>query len=442
MNRLAILGGPKIRSTPYPAHVTTDDQEIPEVLRVLKTGILSAFEGANTAFFLGGPEVRKLEQEWAERFGVRHAVAMNSATSALMASIGALGIGPGDEVLVPPWTMTATATAALVYHALPVFCDIEERSYGLDPRALQRAITPRTKAILAVHLFGHPADMDPILRTAQQHGLAVIEDAAQAPGASYKGRLAGTLGRIGVFSLNCNKIIQCGEGGIAVTDDEELALRLRLIRNHAESAITTGIVVKNLSNMVGWNYRMTELEAAVARVQLRKLDRLLEQRLHLVEVLTKRLQGLPGLRLPTVQPGCTHSYYRYAIRLDLNRIPVPGPIFAQLLNAEGMDFYPGYQPLYLQPIYQKQIAYGEQGCPFRCACGNRTEPVSYARGICPVAEQLQTEVISTEVVRPPLTPAEMEEIARAFEKLLGAGPDALLEAQAVLLEQVPEAQSR
>lgn len=430
MSRLAILGGTKVRSTPYPWHVTTDDEEEREVVRVLRSGVLSVFEGANTQYFLGGAEIKALETEWAEHFGVRHAIAVNSATSALMAAVGALGIGPGDEVIVTPWTMTATPTAILAYNAIPVFCDISEDTFNLDPDSVRRAITPHTRAIMPVHLFGHPADMGPLMDIAREHDLAVIEDAAQSPMAAYHGRVTGTIGDIGVFSLNSNKIIQCGEGGIAVTNDDELALRLRLIRNHAEAAIATGIRVKSLVNMLGWNYRMNEIEAAISRVQLRKLGRLLKERLALVEYLNRRLAGLPGVTLPAVRPGCTHSYFRYALRLDRALVPVSAPVLAQILNAEGMDFYPGYEPLYLQPLYQQRIVFGDKGCPF--TCGHYQGQVDYSRGICPVAERLRDEVVSIEVVRPPLGEHDMDEIAAALEKVL-SNPEQLLEAQARLI---------
>ncbi len=416
MALLAALGGQKIRTKPYPWHITTDQTDIKAALRVLKSGVLSVFEGANTPYFLGGKEVQSLEKEWAAAFDVRHAVAVNSATSGLMAAVGALGISPGDEVIVPPWTMTATAAAILAYGALPVFCDIREDTYTLDPEAAARAVTPRTRAIMVVHLFGHPADMDPLLRLARKHHLGIIEDVAQSPQALYKGRPTGTIGDIGVFSLNSNKIIQCGEGGVAVTNNKELALRLQLIRNHAEAAIDTGIRVKSLVNMLGWNYRMNEVEAAISRVQLTKLKGLLRDRLLLVNHLTNRLKGLPGLILPIVREGCTHSYYRFALRLDPRVIPVNGPTFAAALNAEGLDFYPGYKPLYLQPLYQKRLVFGSEGYPFQQ--GDVPSSVSYATGICPVAERLWSQVISTEVVRPPLRRKDMAEIAKAIEKVI------------------------
>ena len=414
---LALFGGTPVRTRPYPVHKTTGDAEKAAVLRVLDSGVLSGFEGTNNESFHGGSEVRALEHEWADAFCVRHAIAVNSATTGLMAAVGAAGIAPGDEVIVTPFTMSGTIAAILAYQAIPVFVDVTLDTFNLDPAMIEEKITPRTRAILAVDIFGHPADMGPTNAIAKQHGLLVIEDAAQAPGARYQGRLAGTLADIGVFSLNSNKHIQCGEGGVIVTDDDTLAQRARLIRNHAEAVIASGMHVDSLDNMVGFNFRMTELEAAVARCQLTKLDDLLGARLRLVEHLNARLEGIPGVTAAAVRPGCTHVYYRYAISLNRTLVPIPAGEVVRALNAEGLEFYVSYmKPLYLQPLFQKRIAFGPHGAPFtragEDACG------AYGRGLCPRAETLEDFLISTEIVRPPQTTADMDEIADGLLKVL------------------------
>lgn len=417
MGTLALVGGKPVRTQPYPFHCTTGDEEKEAVLRVLDRGVLSAFEGTNNQNFLGGLEVRSLEEEWGRKFGVKHAVAVNSATSGLLAAVGAAGVGPGDEVIVTPVTMTGTIAAILGCNAVPVFADVEMDTFNLDPSAVERALSPRTKAILVVHLLGHPTDLNPILRMAKRRNILVIEDAAQSPGALYHGKLAGTLGELGVFSLNCNKHIQSGEGGIVVTNDDELAKRVRLIRNHAEAVIATGMRVDSLVNMLGFNLRMTELEAAVARCQLNKLDGLLAQRQELVAYLTRRLQGIPGLKLPTVKPGCTHVYYRYAMLLDRTVVSVSAVDVVRALNAEGLDFYTSFtKPLYLQPMFQQQITYGDRGCPTKCPWYEGR--ANYAKGICPHAERLADLMISTEIVRPPLTHADIDEIHDGIVKVL------------------------
>ncbi|MBM3946873.1 MAG: DegT/DnrJ/EryC1/StrS family aminotransferase, partial [SAR202 cluster bacterium] len=237
MAKLAIRGGTPVRSQPFPSYRTIGEEEKLAVMEVMDRGVLSQFQGEDGPNFLGGPKVRELEKTWCDYLGTRHAVAVNSATSGLNAAIGALGIAPGDEVICTPYTMSASATCALVYHAIPVFADVDADTFNLDPEAVRRVITPRTRAIVVVHLFGQPANMDGIMAIAREHHLKVVEDAAQAPGATYKGRPVGTIGDIGVFSLNYHKHIHTGEGGICTTNDDDLALRLALIRNHGEVVV-------------------------------------------------------------------------------------------------------------------------------------------------------------------------------------------------------------
>jgi dTDP-4-amino-4,6-dideoxygalactose transaminase len=412
---LALHGGDPVRTKRYPPHITTGQQEMDAVTRVMASGILSDFEGSNNQWFLGGVEVKSLEEEWASYFGVKFAVCMNSATSGLIAAVGAAGVGPGDEIITTPWTMAATATAIIANNAVPVFCDIDPNTFCMCPSSVRKRITSRTKAIMPVHIYGHPAPMREIMALAQDHGLVVIEDAAQSPGALYHSRFTGTIGHMGVFSLNCHKIIQTGEGGVVVTNDETFAQRLRLIRNHAEAVVATGMPVRSMVNMVGWNFRMGELEAAIGKVQLTKLTSLLNERLDLVLDLNRRLERFDGLLLPTVPDECTHSFYRYALRLDPTRVPVTAPQLVEALNAEGMDFYAGYLPLHHYPLYQAEIAFGAKGCPFRCPLyEGQTDYSIHTRPGVAYAQQWS---FSTEVVRPPLTSQDMAEIERAFGKI-------------------------
>jgi dTDP-4-amino-4,6-dideoxygalactose transaminase len=416
MEKLALLGGTPVRKKKYPPHVTTGDEEKIEVLKVLKNGILSAYEGANTEYFLGGEEVKTLEKTFEKRFKVKHAIAVNSAASGLATAVGTAGLGPGDEVIVTPWTMTASAAAIFVFNAIPVFSDITEDTFNLDPAAIEKSITRKTKAILVVHISGHPADMDEIMEIARKHDLIVIEDAAQVIGGLYKGKYTGTIGDIGVFSFNSNKIIQCGEGGMVATNDDDLALRARLIRNHAEAVIATGMKVRSLVNMLGWNYRMNEIEAAIVRVQLQKLNGFLKKRRKLINYLNKRLRTVDGIITPIVKKGCTHTYYQYVLKIDKSKIPISVNLLLKALNAEGIDFLPGYKPLYLQPLYQKMIVYGNRGCPF--TCGFYDKKISYKKGLCPTAESLYERVILMEAIRPSLGFKDMDEIYMAFRKIL------------------------
>jgi len=415
-NALAIRGGGAVRTRPFPPYVTIGDEEKRAVMEVLDSTVLSKFLGTWSPDFFGGPRVQGLEREWESYFGVKHAVAVNSATSALYAAVGAAGVGPGDEVIVSPYTMSASATAALVYGAIPVFADIDPDTFCITAETIRQRITASTKAIIAVDIFGQPADMDAIMTLAAEHGLVVIEDAAQAPGATYNGRFAGTLGHIGVFSLNYHKTIHSGEGGVVVTDDDALAERLQLIRNHAE-AVVKKKGTSNLANMVGFNYRMTEIEAAIASEQLKKLNRLAAARVEASNYLTAGLGDLAGIRPPFVMPDVVHGYYVYAIRYDASLVGADRASFANALRAEGIPIGEGYvEPLYLQPLYQERIAFGTAGFPFTYE--GYKGSVSYDRGICPVAERMHfDELLTTDLCHADLTLDDLADVVAAFRKV-------------------------
>jgi dTDP-4-amino-4,6-dideoxygalactose transaminase len=426
MSVLAVNGGEKVRKRLFPAYTVIGEEEIDAVRNVLESGILSRFLGTWHEDFYGGPQVRALEREWTEYFGVKHAIAVNSATSGLYCAVGATGAGPGDEVIVSPYTMTASAAAVLVYNAIPIFADIEEDCFCLDPDSVEQRITPYTRAIVVVDIFGQPYDADRINAIGKKHNLLVIEDAAQAPGARYKGKWAGTLGDIGVFSLNYHKHIHSGEGGIVVTDNDELAERVRLIRNHAE-AVVESKGYNNLVNMLGFNFRMTEVEAAIAREQLKKLEGLLNQRRENVLYLEEQLARIPCLQIPVVRDSCQHSYYVHALKFkpdtaDVDRETYVKAIKAELMptelrEGEGVNVGCGYvKPLYLQPLYQQQILYGDKGCPFNCPHykGN----ADYREGLCPVCEEMHyKELITHELIRPPMSRADLDDVAEAFAKV-------------------------
>lgn len=416
MSKLALNGGTPLRTTPFPRYNTIGEEEKRAVMAVLDSGVLSQFLGTWHPDFYGGTQVRKLEAEWAAYFGVKHAVAVNSATSGLYAAIGAAGVGPGDEVVVSPYTMAASATAALVYGAIPVFADIDPEIFCLDPASVRQRITPYTKAIVVVDILGHPAEMDEIMAIARQHGLVVIEDNAQGPGTFYRQRYSGCLADMGVFSLNYHKTIHTGEGGMVVTDDGDLAERLQLIRNHAE-VVVRGKGVQNLVNMVGFNYRMTEIEAAIGSEQLKKLQGLVEARQRHAAYLTERLQGLPGLTPPVTREGATHGFYLYALRYDAQATGVPRERFVEALRAEGLAVNAGYVlPLYLEPMYQQRIAFGKDGFPFTYP-GYRGS-VSYQRGICPVVEDMHfNRLICGDFVHADLSPQDLDDIVAIFAKV-------------------------
>ncbi|MGD0088588.1 MAG: DegT/DnrJ/EryC1/StrS family aminotransferase [Planctomycetota bacterium] len=423
MSILAIKGGKPVRTSPFPAYISIGMEEKKAVAEVLDSGVLSKYLGSWSPDFYGGPRVQKLEKEWAEYFRVKWAVSVNSATSALCAAVGASGVGPGDEVIVSPYTMTASVACVLVYNAIPVFADIEPETFCLSAETIRRRLTPRTKALVVVDLFGQPAEMDAIMALAREHKLVVIEDAAQAPGATYHGRYAGTLGHIGVFSLNCHKQINSGEGGVAVTNDDNFAERMQLIRNHAE------VVVKhkgtqNIVNLLGFNHRMTEIDAAISSEQLKKLAGLLRPRIEAANYLTERLGKLPGLTPPVVRPAANHAYMVYALRYNAEACGVPRSRVVEALAAEGITAGAGYvalgagyvEPVYLQPVYQQRLLYGTAGCPFTCPAYRGT--VSYERGLCPVTEQMHySELLTVTICHANITRADLDDFAAGFEKV-------------------------
>jgi perosamine synthetase len=415
--KLAINGGTPVRKEPFPVYRTIGAEEKKVVMEVLDSGVLSQFLGTWSPEFYGGPRVQKLEREWASFFKVKHAISVNSATSGLYAAVGAAGVGPGDEVIVSPYTMTASAAAVLVYGAIPVFADIDPDIFCLSPQSIRQLTTSRTKAIIVVDIFGHPADMDEVIAIAREHELIVIEDTAQAPGALYRGRYAGTLADMGVFSLNYHKTIQCGEGGVVVTDNDDLAERLQLIRNHGETVVKSK-GTQDIVNLIGFNYRMTEVEAAIASEQLKKLEGLLQPRIAAAGFLTERLAKHPGIIPPAVRPDVRHGYYVYAIRYDAAQTGVARDKFVAALNAEGIPMFKGYvEPLYLQPLYQRRIAHGRDGFPFTYS-GYKGQ-VCYDRGICPVTERMHfEELMYTNICHANIGQKDLEDTVTAFEKVL------------------------
>jgi dTDP-4-amino-4,6-dideoxygalactose transaminase len=361
---------------------TIGAEELEAVRQVFARGSLSGFYGSWGEQFLGGQAVRAFEAAWAEKFRIPFAVTVNSATSGLFAAVGALGISPGDEVIVPPFTMSATAMAPLIYGGIPVFADIEPQTFCLDVDAVRAAITPRTKAIIAVNLFGHASELAKLAQLAHRHGLSLIEDNAQAPIATEGDRYAGTVGDIGVFSLNYHKHIHTGEGGVCVTRDPQLALRLQAIRNHAENIVDPA-QIRDPVNMVGFNYRMTEMSAAVGLAQLAKVESEVGRRQRVAEQLSAGLRDLDGITVPIVRPGCRHVYYVWAARFDAERLGVSRADFSAALSAEGVPHFVGYtRPLYLLPVFQQRIAFGRNGWPFTLTDRR------YESGLCPTAERM------------------------------------------------------
>jgi len=423
MAKLAINGGKPLREKLFPRYNTITEEEVNAAIEVLETGKLSGFLANYSKEFYGGRRVQEFEVLWAEKHNAKYCISVNSATSGLVAAVGAAGIGPGDEVIVSPYTMSASASCVFAYGAVPVFSDIQGDIFNLDPKSIESRITPFTKAIVVVHLFGNPADMDPIMKIARKHNLIVIEDCAQAPLAEYKGGKVGTIGDMGVFSLNIHKHIQTGEGGMITTNSEEFATKLKLIRNHGELSLND-LSVKEYTNMWGFNFRLTEIQAAIGITQLKRLEKLVDERIDNCDYLAEKMSEIPGIIPPRVHEHCKNVYYMQAFKFKEETIGVPRDKFIQAVAEElpltegtgedGKFLYSGYvEPIYLQPLYQKASQYRS---PI-------TDPrykgkVNYAKGICPVCETLHfKELFNHEYMRPPMTKGDLDDFVSAFEKV-------------------------
>jgi perosamine synthetase len=415
IEKLALFGGPKTISRSFRRYNSIGSEEVNAAKAVVESGVLSQFLGCWDPDFFGGEKVLDFERRCAEYFGVKHAITVNSWTSGLIAAVGAIGIEPGDEVIVTPWTMSASATAILHWNAIPVFADIDPETFNLSPKSVEANITPYTKAIMAVDIFGQSADMDELMAIAEKYNLKVISDTAQAPGALYKGKYAGTVAHVGGYSLNYHKHIHTGEGGVLVTNDDEIAERLQLIRNHAE-VVVEGKGYNNIINMIGYNFRLGEIESAIGIEQLKKLDGFIKSRQKIAEKLSDGLKKLEGLRTPIVKSDRTHVYYVYPMVLDIEKLGIPRERIYEALAAEGVILSKGYQNIHLLPMYQQKLAYGSKGFPWSSDICRRD--VDYRKGICPVAEHLhEVSYLGMGLCNYELVDEDIELIVAAFEKV-------------------------
>lgn len=415
-SRLALQGGPPVITGPLRAFHSVGEEEAQVAAEVVRGGVLSAYIGAPGPAFMGGPRVRDFEAMAAAYFGVKHAIAVSSWTSGLIAAIAALGLEPGDEVITTPWTMAATATAILHNNAIPVFADIDPHTFNIDPVSVERLVSPRTRAIMAVDIFGQSADMQALRALAQRRGLKLLSDTAQAPGARYGDQFAGLQADIGGYSLNYHKHIHCGEGGILVTNNDRLAQRMCMIRNHAE-AVTDASTAPELAGLLGFNFRMGEIEAAIASVQLGKLAARVASRQRAAAQLNTGLSALDGIATPLVAPGNSHAYYVYGLVLDIAAIGISRSKLIEALRAEGVPgLMDGYQNVHLLPLFRHKIAYGTQGFPWALTDAGRS--MVYEPGNCPVAEELHANsFLGLSLCMNELSEDDVQLILEAFAKV-------------------------
>lgn len=398
---------------------TFDNNELIAVSKVIKSGNLSSFLGKDGKFFLGGKKVREFEKKIEKYFDVKYAITVNSWTSGLIASFGAIGLEPGDEVILPTWTMSACAIAILNWNAIPIFADIDKKTFNIDPISIKKLISKKTKAILVVDIFGKACNYDEILKIAKKHKLKVICDSAQAPGAKYKDRFVGTLGDIGGFSLNYHKHIHTGEGGIIVTNSKYYAQRLRLIRNHAESSVNQyGYTKKKyLINLLGYNFRLGEIEAAIGIEQLKKLKRIIKKRRQTAHFLIKELSKINGLILPEINQKEDNIFYFLPILLDKNLISKKKSIITNFLKKNDIPIVSEYENIHLKPIFQNLISYGSKNFPWSLD-KRKYHSKFYSKGTCPNAEYTNQETFfAIPLCLYDFSNKDLEKIIRNFNKV-------------------------
>ena len=397
MSELALLGGAPVRTRPFPGYPVLGEEEIAAATEVIRAGNLCAQMGY---------QVEAFESEFAAYCGARFGVATSNGTTALHTALAACGVGVGDEVIVPPYTFLSTATSVVMQNAIPVFADVEPDTLGLDPDEVRAKITPRTKAVIVVHMNGYPADMDGLMAVAEEHGLTVIEDCSHAHGAEYRACKVGTIGHLGAFSFQQKKNLSLGEGGIVITNDKELASKARAFHNFGQLPLA-------------YNFRMTELYGAIGRVRLRRLDELNAARIQNARYLDRELAGLPGLAPQMVRPGTKAVYYNYVIRYAEEELGIGRDRLVEAVRAEGIPLPLIYYPLYRHRTFHDLDAYGH-GCPFSCPFYDvpDDERPRYRDGMCPVAEDACDRWNIDLKVHPPATVEDMADVVAAFQKVV------------------------
>ena len=341
--KLAIHGGPEIRTRPFTTWPIYGAAEEARLLQVLHSGKWGK---------LNGPEVAEFERGFAAMHGAKHGIAVVNGTVSLQIALLAAGIHAEDEVIVPPYTFLSTASAVIEANAVPVFADVDLETCNLDPKAIEAAITPRTRAIIPVHFAGQPVDMDAILRLAARHHLVVIEDAAHAHGALYQGRPVGAIGHLGSFSFQSSKNLTSGEGGIITTNDDALALACECIHNCGRRP--GGLWYEH--HVLSGNYRLGEFQGAILNCQLARLEVQTQTRDRNGSYLAQKLSAIPGVYPQRRTPDCTrHSYHLFWLRIDSAGFGAPRAAVLEALNAEGIPVAAGYAwPLYRQPLFRNK----------------------------------------------------------------------------------------
>jgi dTDP-4-amino-4,6-dideoxygalactose transaminase len=405
--QLAIEGGSKAVPQKLPNFLSASGrtfgvEEETFVLEALRSGCLSRN---------GGTMVKALERDFAAALGVKSAVACSSGTASVHLAVAALDLEPGDEVIVPPITDIGSILPILWQNAVPVFADVDPLTFVLDPVEVEKQITPRTRGVIAVHLAGMPCPMDQLQDICRKHGIALIEDCSQAYWAEYKGKLVGSIGDIGCFSLQQSKHMSCGEGGLVATSNEDYARRALLFSDKAWPR-DSGSLGSCRFLFLSQNYRMNELSGAVARAQLKKVQATVERRRARAAQLTQIIAGIDEVSAPHTPPDANPAYWLYMLRVN-EQAGVSTQEFGDALVAEGVPAWVRYiiDPLYLSPVFTGPKTYGTSGYPFP-EYGHQ----EFVRGLCPKAEAALAQVIAIHW-NENYTPEHVEQIGAAIRKV-------------------------
>ncbi len=377
MEKLALYGGKPVKTTPYGTGNRFGREELANLEEALNQ---------NTLFYWFGNMTKRFTKKFADMYGAKHCVATSSGTASIHVALGAIGVAPGDEVITSPITDMGSVIGILYQNAIPVFADLDPYSYNMDPKSIEAKITARTKAIVVVHLAGNAAEIDEICRIAKKHNVYVIEDCAQTYCCKYKGKYVGTFGDIGCFSLNDFKHISAGDGGMIITDNEELYYKALMFADKNFNRLGTE-VVKNIPYLAP-NYRMNELTAAVAIAQLDRVEDICAKRNAYGDKLNAALQNIPGIYPHKVLEGCESSWWFYMLRVNEDELGTTREEFVKALNAEGIQAQAGYIPscVYQYNMFKNRTVYqGADLYPFDGTHGNSIE---YHDGDCPVAEEI------------------------------------------------------
>jgi len=398
----AMLGGKPVRTAPFPSWPVIRSNDEQAWSDVLRSGRWNR---------IGGSLAKRFEETWARTLGARHCLAVANGTSALITSLAALGVGPGDEVIVPPYTFVATVNAVLVHHALPVFVDTDPETFQIDARKIEAAITPRTRAILPVHIGGSAADLDTILAVAKKHSLPVVEDACQAHFGEWRGRKLSTFGDLGCFSFQASKNLNSGEGGAILTNSGELYEICNSFHNNGRGQATAGFsYVRN-----GANLRITEFQAALLLEQLTRLEEQSKTRDSNAAYLTSQLREIPGITPARLHDGCTRSaWHLYMFRYDRARFAnLPRTRFLKAMQAEGIRCSGGYSPLNKEPFLSTTL----HSRAFERIYGGSGITRWFERNQCPANDKLCEEAVwftQTMLLGPR---SDMDQIAEAIRKI-------------------------